>query len=78
MWAKWIVRILAAVYIVVVGEAATLIAPEIKGRFARWFRTHPLLVRLDGIALIAIGTVLALREYREEEPPPWWRRIFGR
>jgi hypothetical protein len=48
------------------------------GRFARWFGNYPLYIRLDGIAVIALGTLLALREYREEEsPPPWWRKIFG-
>ena len=75
MWTKWVVRVLAGAYIV--GGAATLLTPETMCRFARWFGDHSLLMRLDGIALIALGTVLALREYREEEPPPWWRRCFG-
>jgi len=75
MWPKRIVKVLAGVYIV--GGWVSLFAPESTGRFSRWFGNHPLLIRLDGIALIALGTVLALREYREEEPPPpWWRRIF--
>ena len=77
MWAKWIVRTLAVVYIV--GGVASLLAPEITGRFSRWFGNHPLLIRLDGIAIIALGVLLALREYREEEPPPpWWRRMLER
>ena len=76
MWAKWVVRVLAGVYIV--GGAATLLAPETMGRFTRWFGNHPLYMRLDGIAVIALGVLLALREYREEKPPPpWWHRIFG-
>ena len=75
MWAKWIVRVLAAVYIV--GGAAALIVPKSIARFTRWFVDQPLLMRLDGVLSIALGTVLALREYREEKPPPpWWRRIF--
>jgi len=76
MRAKWIVRVLAVLYIV--GGAATLIAPETMGRFTRWFGNQPLLMRLDAVLVIALGTVLALREYREEEPPPpWWKRMFS-
>src|SRR5215213_8832563 len=63
MWARWIVRVLAAVYIV--GGVATLIAPESMARFTRWFANHPLLMRLDAVLIIALGTGLALREYRE-------------
>jgi hypothetical protein len=75
MWAKWVVRVLAVVYIV--GGVATLLAPEAMGRFTRWFVNHPLLMRLDGLAVTALGALLALREYREEKPPPpWWQRIF--
>jgi hypothetical protein len=75
MWTKRVVRGLAGVYIV--GGAATLLAPATMGRFTRWFGNHPLYMRLDGIAVIALGVLLALREYREKEPPPpWWRRIF--
>ena len=33
MWAKWVVRVLAVVYIV--GGVATLLAPEVMGRFTR-------------------------------------------
>jgi hypothetical protein len=77
MWDKWVVRVLAGVY--VVGGLATLLAPEKMGRFARWFADKPLLMRLDGILATALGVLLALREAREEEPPPppWWRRRFG-
>ena len=64
MWPKWIVRVLAGVYIV--GGAATLIAPEIMARFTRWFGNHPILMRLDAVLIIDLGMVLALREYREE------------
>ena len=74
-WAKWAVRVLAAVYIM--GGVVSLVAPEITGRFSRWFGTHPVLVRLDGVALIALGVLLGLREYREEGPPqPRWWRMF--
>ena len=81
MWDKWVVRILAGVYIV--GGVVTLLAPESMGRLARWFANNPLYMRLDGIAATALGVFLALREYREEEPappppPPWWRRLVGR
>jgi hypothetical protein len=74
VWDKWVIRTLAAVYIV--GGVVTLVAPESMGRFARWFANKPLYMRLDGIALTALGIFLALRENREEEspPPPWWRR----
>jgi hypothetical protein len=76
MWAKWIVRVLAAVYIV--GGVATLFVPEVMGRFSRWFGNHPRLMRLDAVLIIALGAMLALREYREEKPPPpWWRRILN-
>ena len=76
MWPKWIVRVLAGVYIV--GGVVTLLAPEIMVRFTRWFVSHPRYVRLDGIAAIALGLSLAFREYRAETPPPpWWRRLFG-
>jgi len=75
MWAKWVVRVLAVVYIV--GGVATLLAPEVMGRFTRWFGNHPLLMRLDAVLIMASGALLALREYRvEKPPPPWWRRIF--
>ena len=53
MWAKWIVRVLAGAY--VVGGLATLLSPEIMGRFTRWFGDHPLLMRIDAIAAIALG-----------------------
>jgi hypothetical protein len=34
-------------------------------------------MRLDAIAVIGLGVFLAIREYREKEPPrPWWSRIF--
>jgi len=75
MWAKRIVRVLAATY--VVAGAVTLFAPESMGRFARWFVNHPLYMRIDGLLAIALGVFLGLREYREEQPPPpWWRRIL--
>jgi hypothetical protein len=40
MWDKWVVRTLAAVYIL--GGVATLVTPERMGRFARWFADNPL------------------------------------
>ena len=75
MWDKWVVRTLAAAYIV--GGVATLLAPESMGRLARWFADNPLYMRLDGIAVTALGVFLALRENQKEEPPPWWRRLLG-
>ena len=75
MWDKWVVRSLAAAYIV--GGVATLLAPESMGRFARWFADNPLYMRLDGIAVTALGVFLALRENQKGEPPPWWRRLLG-
>ena len=76
MWDKWIVRVLAGAYIV--GGVATLLSPEIMGRFTRWFGNHPLLMRLDALLIIALGVFLGLREYQQEQPPPpsRWRRIF--
>ena len=72
MWDKWVVRTLAAAYIV--GGVATLLTPETMGRFTRWFADHPLYMRLDGIAVTVLGVFLALRENRKEDPPPpWWR-----
>lgn len=66
MWAKWVVRVLAGVYIV--GGLATLLSPEIMGRFTRWFGNHPLLMRIDAIAAIALGVFLGLRESQQEQP----------
>jgi hypothetical protein len=75
MWDKWVVRVLAGVYIV--GGVVTLLAPETMGKFTRWIGNKPRYMRLDAIAGIGLGTVLAIREYREKEPPPpWWSRIF--
>jgi hypothetical protein len=76
MWDKWVVRVLAGVYIV--GGVVTLLAPETMGKFTRWIGNQPRYMRLDAIAGIALGIVLAIREYREKEPPPqpWWSRIF--
>ena len=79
MWAKWIVRYLAGVYIV--GGVATLLAPESLARFTRWFGSwfgnHPLYGRLWALLIVALGVLLGLREYREEEPPPpRWQRWF--
>ena len=68
MWTKRVVRVLAGAYIV--GGAATLLAPETMGKFTRWFGNHPLYMRLDALLVIALGVLLALREYREEQPPP--------
>ena len=76
MWAKWVMRVLAGVYIV--GGVATLVAPEAMGRFTRWFGDHPRLMRLDAVLVTALGALLAVREYREDKPPPpWWRRILN-
>ena len=76
MWAKRILRVLAGVYIV--GGAAALIAPQSIARFTRWLVNQPFLSRLDGILSIALVTVLVLREYREEEPPPtWWKELLS-
>jgi hypothetical protein len=76
MWAKRIVRVLAGVYIV--GGAAALIALQSIARFTRWLVNQPFLMRLDGVLSVALGTVLALREYREEEPPPpWWKELLS-
>ena len=53
-------RVLAGVYIV--GGVATLLAPEVMGRFTRWFGNHPRLMRLDAVLIMALGALLALRE----------------
>ena len=56
MWAKRIVRVLAAVY--VVGGLATLLAPESMGRFTRWFgNLQPLYMRLDALLIIALRSL---------------------
>jgi len=74
MWDKRIMRLLTILYIV--GGAAALLAPESMGRFGRWVSDNPLYMRIDGMAGIALGVWLALREYRKEESPrPWWRRL---
>ena len=64
MWDKWVVRRLAAAYIV--GGVVTLIAPESRGRFARWFADNPLYMRLDGILVTALGVFLAFSSLKGE------------
>jgi hypothetical protein len=75
VWDKRIMRLLTILY--VVGGAAALLAPESMGRFGRWVSDNPLYMRIDGMVGIALGAWLALRQYREVEPPrPWWRRML--
>ena len=76
MWAK---RIKDIVAMLLIGDGAlTLIGareralvwrfgPEGLRKSTSWQADHPLLMRLEGLASIALGVLLALRQYRE--PP---------
>ena len=43
--------------------------PESLRRSTSWQADHPLLMRLEGMASIAVGVWLALRQYREPPRP---------
>jgi uncharacterized protein YjeT (DUF2065 family) len=76
MWDKWIMRLLAILY--VVEGAVALLAPESMNKLTTWFVDNPRNMRLGGIVAIALGIWLAFRQYQEEQPPqPWSRRWFG-
>jgi uncharacterized protein YjeT (DUF2065 family) len=77
MWVKWLPRALAVVYIV--EGIAIFLAPEGMSKFTtRWFVDNPRNMRLGGILAIALGILLALSQYKQEQPPqPWYRRRFG-
>jgi uncharacterized protein YjeT (DUF2065 family) len=76
MWDKLIPKLLSIVYIV--EGIVLLIAPESMIKFTRWFADNPRNMRLGGILAIAVGILLALSQYQEEQPPqPWYRRRFG-
>jgi uncharacterized protein YjeT (DUF2065 family) len=77
MWDKWLLRLLAVVYIV--EGIAALLAPESMSKFTtRWFVDNPRNMRVGGILAIALGISLARSQYQQEQPPqPWYRRRFG-
>jgi uncharacterized protein YjeT (DUF2065 family) len=76
MWDKWLLRLLAIVYIV--EGVIILLAPESMSKFTSWFADNPRNMRFGGILAIALGSLLAFSEYRQEQPPqPWYRRRFG-
>ena len=76
MWTK---RIMDIVAMLLIGDGAlTLIGarnralvwrfgPEGLRKSASWQADHPLFMRLEGVGSIAVGILLALRQYRE--PP---------
>jgi uncharacterized protein YjeT (DUF2065 family) len=76
MWDKWIMRLLAILYIV--EGAVALLTPESMNKLTSWFVDNPRNMRLGGIVAIALGIWLGLRQYQEEQPPqPWYRRCLG-
>jgi uncharacterized protein YjeT (DUF2065 family) len=75
MWGKRLLRLLAAVYIV--EGIVIVLAPQSMVNFTRWFADNPRNMRLGGVLAIAVGILLALSQYREEQTPqPWWRRLL--
>ena len=76
MWDKWLLRVLAIVYIV--EGVIILLAPESMSKFTSWFADNSRNMRFGGVLAIALGSLLALSEYQQEQPPqPWYRRRFG-
>jgi uncharacterized protein YjeT (DUF2065 family) len=77
MWDKWLLRLLAIVYIV--EGVIILLAPESMSKFTSWFADNPRNMRFGGILAIALGIALALSQHQQEHPPPqpWYRRRFG-
>ena len=82
MWTKRIIDLIA---MMLIGDGAlTLIAARdraLVGRFGperlrkstSWQADHPSLMRLEGVVSMAVGVLLALRQYRKS-PPPWYKR----
>ena len=51
------------------------VGPEGMRRAALWLAQHPTATRLRGIARVGIGLWLALRQYRQAPPKPWYQRL---
>jgi len=76
MWGKWIHRVFTIVYII--EGVVLLLVPESMITFTRWFADNPRNMRLGGILALAVGIVLALSQYQQEQTPkPWYRWRFG-
>jgi uncharacterized protein YjeT (DUF2065 family) len=76
MWGKWILRTFTIVYII--EGVALLLVPDRMIKFTLWFADNPRNMRLGGILALAVGTSLALSQYKQEQTPqPWYRRRFG-
>jgi hypothetical protein len=58
--------------------ALWLLGPKRLRKLTLWFVENPTYTRLGGIAEIGLGVWLALRQYREAAPPPWYQRWFSR
>lgn len=78
MWPKRIKDLLAVLLIgdgvlTVIGARNRALVwrfgPESLRRSTSWQADHPLLMRLEGMASIAVGVWLALRQYRESSRP---------
>jgi uncharacterized protein YjeT (DUF2065 family) len=65
MWDKRIMRFLSIVYMV--EGLVLLLAPESMIKFTRWFAHSSRNMRLGGIIALAVGILLALSQYKEEE-----------
>ena len=51
--------------------------PEGLRKVVLWFADHPTAVRLRGIVRVGVGIWLALRQYQEIRPRPWYQRWFS-
>jgi hypothetical protein len=57
--------------------ALWLLGPKRLRKLTLWFVENPIYTRLGGIAEIGLGIWLALRQYRETAPRPWYQRWFS-
>jgi flavin-binding protein dodecin len=53
------------------------VGPEGMRKAALWLAQHPTATRLRGIVRVGIGLWVALRQYRQAPPKPWYQRWFS-
>ena len=51
------------------------VGPEGMRRAALWLAQHPTATRLRGTVRVGIGIWVALRQYRQAPPQPWYQRL---
>src|SRR5215207_10232150 len=54
-----------------------LLGPKRLRKLTAWFAENPLYTRLGGMAEVGLGLWLALRQYNEAAPQPWYQRWFA-